>query len=504
MSPARATAARMTPEEELIAVRKQKLARLRALGIDPYPHAFKRTHAVGEILAGFEGLRETTVRTAGRIMSVRGMGKTAFAHVQDGSGRIQVYLKRDALGERDWEIWNLLDLGDVVGVEGKPFVTKTGERSIHVASFRLLAKAIRPLPVAKEKEGVVYEGGLADKETRYRKRHLDLIVNPAVREVFATRARIVAALRHFLDARGFLEVETPALQPLYGGASARPFVTHLNALNMRMYLRISDELYLKRLIIGGFDRVYEIAKDFRNEGMDRNHNPEFSLLEFYWTYADYNDGMDLVEALVRTVAQEAVGTLRCRFEGCEIDLARPFARASVSDLSLKHLGVDCLALDAAGLRDLCRDHRIPVAEKATVGQLLDAAVGKGIEPHLVQPTFMVDYPVEMSPLAKRHRGGNPRLVERFELFIGGTEFANAFTELNDPIDQRARFEMQAAFRDAGDEEAQVLDEDFLEAMEQGMPPTAGVGIGVDRLVMLLTGQPSIRDVLLFPAMRPQA
>lgn len=492
----------MTPEEELIAVRKQKLARLRELGVDPYPHVYRRTHAVKEVLDAFDGLKETAVRVAGRILSIRIMGKSVFAHVQDGSAKIQVYLKKDELGDKNWEIWNLLDLGDFVGVEGKPFVTKTGERSVHAAGFAVLAKAIRPMPVVKEKEGVVFEGGLADKEIRYRKRHLDLMASPEVREVFVRRARIVSAIRRFLDGRGFLEVETPALQTLYGGASARPFVTHLNALDLKMYLRIADELYLKRLIVGGYDRVYEIAKNFRNEGMDRNHNPEFTALEFYWTYADYHEGMDMVEGLMRAAAQEALGKLAFRCGEHAIDLGRPFERATIAELARRHLGVDFLGMDREGLAGLCRDKGFPVEPKATVGQLLDTVVSKGIEPHLVQPTFMMDYPVEMSPLAKRHRNGNPRLVERFELFIAGAERANAFTELNDPLDQRERFQMQAGFRQAGDEEAQPLDEDFLEAMEQGMPPTAGVGIGIDRLVMLLTEQPSIRDVLLFPTMRP--
>ncbi len=493
----------MTPEEELISVRKQKLARLRELGVDPYPHAWKRTHAVKEVLDGFDALalKETPVRVAGRILSIRVMGKSVFAHVQDGSARIQIYLKKDELGERNWEIWNLLDLGDFIGVEGKPFVTKTGERSVHAASFTVLAKAVRPMPVVKEKEGVVFEG-LADKEIRYRKRHLDLMANPATREVFVRRARIITAVRRFLDGQGFLEVETPALQTLYGGASARPFVTHLNALDMPMYMRIADELYLKRLIVGGYDRVYEIAKNFRNEGMDRNHNPEFTALEYYWTYADYHDAMDLTEGLMRAAAQEALGKLSFRCGEHEIDLARPFERVTIAELGKRHLGTDFLGRDRAGLEALCREKGFAVEPKATAGQLLDTIVSKGIEPHLVQPTFMMDYPVEMSPLAKRHRNGNPRLVERFELFIAGAERANAFTELNDPADQRGRFEMQAEFREGGDEEAQPLDEDFLEAMEQGMPPTAGVGIGIDRLVMLLTEQPSIRDVLLFPTMKP--
>lgn len=492
----------MTPEEELIAVRKQKLARLRELGIDPYPHAYRRTHAVKEVLDGFDGLKEAAVRIAGRILSIRVMGKSVFAHIQDGSAKVQIYLKKDELGEKNWEVWNLLDLGDFVGVEGKPFVTKTGERSVHAAAFTVLAKAIRPMPVVKEKEGTVFEGGLADKEIRYRKRHLDLMTNPEVREVFVKRARIITEARRFLDGKGFLEVETPALQTLYGGASARPFVTHLNALDMPMYMRIADELYLKRLIVGGFDRVYEIAKDFRNEGMDRNHNPEFTMLEFYWAYADYHEAMDLVEELMRAVARETLGRLSFRCGDHTIDLARPFERVSIAELGKRHLGADFQGMDRAGLESLCRDRGLPVEPKATLGQVLDTLVSKGIEPHLIQPTFMMDYPVEMSPLAKRHRNGNPRLVERFELFIAGAERANAFTELNDPIDQRERFQMQAGFRQAGDEEAQPLDEDFLEAMEQGMPPTAGVGIGIDRLVMLLTEQPSIRDVLLFPTMKP--
>lgn len=491
----------MTPEEELISVRKEKLARLRALGVDPYPHRFERTHAVGEILAGFDALQQKTIRTAGRLVAIRAMGKAHFAHIADASGRIQIYLKKDALGDKAWEIWGLMDLGDFVGVEGIPFITKTGERTIQVATLTVLSKAIRPMPVVKEKEGVVYEG-LSDKETRYRKRHLDLMANPGVRDVFSVRAKAIAAVRRFLDAQGFLEVETPALQPLYGGAAARPFTTHLNALDMRLYLRIADELYLKRLIVGGIERVYEIAKNFRNEGMDRSHNPEFTSLEFYWTYADYRDAMDLVEAMIRSVAREAAGKLRFAWDGKDVDLEPPFARRTISELSKEHLGQDLVALDDAGLRSLCQKRGISLEGKATRGQALAEVMGVAIEPRLIQPTFLMDYPVEMSPLAKRHRGGDARLVERFELFIGGTEFANSFTELNDPVDQRARFEAQAQDREKGDEEAQVLDADFLEAIEHGMPPTAGVGLGIDRLVMLLAGQSSIRDVILFPTMRP--
>lgn len=489
------------PLDELVRARRAKLERLKALGYEPYPHRFARTHGAAEVTAGFAALEGKPVAVAGRVMSFRSMGKAAFAHLQDASGRLQVYVRRDEVGETPFQAFEALDLGDFVGVEGTVMKTRTGEVSVQAKALTPLAKALRPLPVVKEKDGQVFDA-FADKELRYRKRYLDLAVNPAVREVFVKRTRIISALRAFLDGQGFLEVETPVLQSLYGGAAARPFKTHLNALDLPLFLRIADELYLKRLVVGGFDRVYEIAKDFRNEGMDATHSPEFTMLEFYWAYADYTDAMDLVERLFRETARQAVGTTRFTWRGKEVDLTQPFARRAMADLAKEFAGIDLLGMADAELVRFLESKKVALPPKVHRGQLMDAVSREFIEPNLVQPTFLMDYPVELSPLAKRHRGGDARIVERFELFIGGSEFANSFSELNNPDDQRARLSDQGKKRAAGDEEAEALDEDFLEAMESGMPPMAGVGMGVDRLVMLLTNQPSIRDVILFPTMRP--
>ena len=481
--------------------RKEKLAKLRDGGVEPYPQKYEPTHFSADILGDFENLEKQDVNIAGRIMSMRKMGKASFFHIQDQQGRIQVFIRRDDVGEDNYANFKLLDIGDFVGVKGYVFKTKMGEISIHAGELTVLCKSIRPLPVVKEKEGETFDA-FADKEQRYRNRHLDLIVNPEVKDAFVKRAKIIKGLRGHLDNLGFLEVETPVLQPLYGGANARPFTTHHNALDQQLYLRIADELYLKRLIIGGIDRVYEISKDFRNEGMDRNHNPEFTMLEFYWAYADFEDNMNLVEDMIRSVAK-SIDALQLKWGDMEIDLSKPFGRRPILDLLKDATGEDLTEASDEKMKAVCKTHHIEVEKNANYGQMLDELMGELVEPTLIQPTFITDYPKVISPLAKKHRNGNPHLVERFELIIGGAEFANAFTELNDPIDQRERFASQARLAEGGDEEAQPVDENFLQAVECGMPPTGGVGIGVDRLVMLLTENVNIKDVILFPAMRTE-
>ena len=432
-------------------------------------------------------------------MAMRKMGKASFFHIEDSDGRIQVYIKKDEVGDSLYKIFKLLDIGDFIGVNGFVFKTKTKEISVHAKSITVLAKSIRPLPIVKEKDGETFDS-FEDKEQRYRNRHLDLIVNPEVKEVFRKRTIITSALRSYLDNEGFLEVETPVLQPLYGGANARPFKTHHNTLDQTLYLRIADELYLKRLIIGGIDRVYELSKDFRNEGMDRNHNPEFTMLEWYEAYSDYNDQMNRVEDIIRFVAN-SIDKMKFDWGDVSIDLSKKFDRKPYLDLLKDATGEDLLEADIKKLRSVCKENSIEISNKENYGQLLDELMRRLVEPNLTQPVFIIDHPREISPLAKSHRSGEVKLVERFELFIGGAEFANSFSELNDPLDQRDRLENQAKLREKGDDEAQPIDDSFIEAMECGMPPTGGVGLGVDRLVMLLTNNRSIRDVLLFPAMR---
>ena len=432
-------------------------------------------------------------------MSIRKMGKASFCHIQDGAGRIQTYIRRDDVGEESYTHFKLLDMGDYIGVKGYVFKTKTGEISIHAKIVTILSKSIRPLPIVKEKDGEIFDA-FSDKEQRYRNRHLDLVVNPDIKEIFVKRAKIISMIRRFFDDRGFLEVETPVLQPLYGGANARPFMTHHNSLDQDLYLRIADELYLKRLIIGGIDKVYELAKNFRNEGMDRNHNPEFTMLEWYEAYADYKFMMDFVEEMIRTVA-EGVGSLQLNWGGIEVDLSKPFIRKPFLALLKEATGQDITGGDETQIRKICKEQGLSVPKKANYGQLLDELMKKLVEPNLIQPTFVIDYPKAISPLAKIHRNNNSEIVERFELFIGGAEFANAFSELNDPIDQRDRLETQEKLHAAGDEEAHPVDENFLQAVEYGMPPTGGVGVGVDRLVMLLTENRWIRDVILFPSLK---
>ena len=485
--------------KEIINFRMQKLERLREAGVDPFPHNFKPTNYSNEIKDQFKVLENKDVIVAGRIMAMRKMGKASFFHIEDSDGRIQVYIKKDEVGDSLYNIFKLLDIGDFIGVNGFVFKTKTKEISVHAKSITVLAKSIRPLPIVKEKDGETFDS-FEDKEQRYGNRHLDLIVNPEVKEVFRKRTIITSALRSYLDNEGFLEVETPVLQPLYGGANARPFKTHHNTLDQTLYLRIADELYLKRLIIGGIDKVYELSKDFRNEGMDRNHNPEFTMLEWYEAYSDYNDQMNRVEDIIRFAAN-SIDKMKFDWGDVSIDLSKKFDRKPYLDLLKDATGEDLLEADIKKLRSVCKENSIEISNKENYGQLLDELMRRLVEPNLTQPVFIIDHPREISPLAKSHRSGEVKLVERFELFIGGAEFANSFSELNDPLDQRDRLENQAKLREKGDDEAQPIDDSFIEAMECGMPPTGGVGLGVDRLVMLLTNNRSIRDVLLFPAMR---
>ncbi len=504
-------------DSHLLKVRREKLQALKEKGIRPFAYRFERTHRSDEARSRFVEMEEAEaldekgkgdeVRVAGRILSWRSHGKSAFAHIEDGGGRIQLYFRLNILGQERFEDLDLLDLGDWLGVEGRLFRTRTGEITVEVNDWELLSKSLRPLPLGKEEvdpesgERIVHSG-FADTQSRYRQRYADLAVHPEVRETFRLRSRMVTALRRFLDAREYLEVETPILQPIYGGAAARPFTTYHNALDTTLYLRIADELYLKRLIVGGMERVYEIGKDFRNEGIDRSHNPEFTMLEFYQAFADYHDMMELVEAMLATVARETTGDTTVSYQGEEIDFSPPFERVSFVDALTEGLGEDFRELDEAALRDRAEGLTGDDLSGAGRGRLLDKLFGALVEPSLVQPTFVVDYPVELSPLAKLHREDS-RLTERFELFVAGRELANAFSELNDPLDQRSRFETQLGLKEAGDDETHPLDEDFLRAMEYGMPPTGGVGIGVDRLAMILADRPSIRDVILFPTLRPE-
>ena len=487
--------------KQIINFRKEKLNDLQKKGVNPYPSNFTPTHFSDSIKSNFEKLQGADVIVAGRIMAVRRMGKVSFFRIMDNEGTIQVFIKKDDIDENFYEHFKLFDIGDFVGVGGQVFKTKTGEISVRTSELTLLAKSIRPLPIVKEKDGIKYDS-FSDKEQRYRNRHLDLLLNKEVKNTFIKRTKIIRCIRTFLDEHKFLEVETPILQPIYGGANARPFITHHNTLDQKLYMRIADELYLKRLIIGGLDRVYEIGKDFRNEGMDRNHNPEFTMLEFYWAYADYEDCMKLVESLIRNIAKK-IDALEVSFNNSEINLNKPFKMKTFSELLSDKLGVNVNHLSERQLKKICKEKEIQISPDANIGQILDALMGELIEPTLIQPTFVIDYPKVISPLAKMHRSGDPNLVERFELFIGGDEFANSFSELNDPIDQRKRLEEQSSFKKQGDEEAQNLDENFIQAMECGMPPTGGVGIGIDRLVMLLTETASIKDVILFPALRSE-
>ncbi len=490
---------------DLMKVRRAKLARLQEMGVNPFTYTFARDITAREVLERFAELEEKSVALAGRVLTLRSMGKAAFAHIADASGKIQIYVRRDQVGDQAYEIFDLTDIGDLVGVTGTVHKTRTGEITIFAQKFELLTKSLRPMPVVKERveagQTVTYDA-FADTELRYRQRYVDLMVNREVRQTFITRSRIITAMRRYLDGRGYLEVETPVLQPLYGGAAARPFVTHHNTLDMTLYLRIADELYLKRLIVGGFEGVYEISKDFRNEGIDRSHNPEFTMMELYVAYQDYHFMMNLVEEMVSTIATEVCGGSKVLYQGQELDFTPPWPRIKLFAALQQYAGVDLYGKNRDELYAAAKSLHCEVEPFMESGKILDEIVKEKVEPHLIQPTFLCDYPVELSPLAKRHRD-DPRLVERFESFVAGREISNAFSELNDPIDQRSRFEEQMKAKAAGDEEAQVLDEDFLRALEHGMPPTAGLGMGIDRLTMLLTDAPSIRDVILFPTMRPE-
>ncbi|HLV62111.1 lysine--tRNA ligase [Galbibacter sp.] len=492
-------------EQEII--RREKLAKLRDLNIDPYPAAlYPVDHTTNKVKNNFEVDKKVVL--AGRLMSRRIQGKASFAELQDSEGRIQLYFNRDEIcpGE-DKTLYNevykkLLDIGDIIGVEGVLFKTQVGEMTVMVKNFTVLNKSLRPLPLPKvDAQGKVFDD-FSDPELRYRQRYVDLIVNPHVKETFIKRTKITTSIRDFFNSRGYLEVETPILQPIPGGAAARPFVTHHNALNIPLYLRIANELYLKRLIVGGFDGVYEFAKDFRNEGMDKTHNPEFTVMELYVSYKDYHWMMEMTEELLEKVAIDSNGSSEVTVGDHKIDFKAPYPRVPILQAIKDHTGFDVADMDEKALREVCKKLNIPTDESMGIGKLIDEIFGEKCEHHYIQPTFITDYPKEMSPLTKEHRD-NPKLTERFELMVNGKELANAYSELNDPIDQRARFEEQLKLSEKGDDEAMFIDQDFLRALEYGMPPTSGIGIGIDRLVMLMTNNASIQEVLFFPQMRPE-
>ncbi|NHF61442.1 lysine--tRNA ligase [Flavobacteriaceae bacterium TP-CH-4] len=492
-------------EQEI--VRREKLTKLREMGINPYPAALYPVDATAKsIKENYDEGKKVVI--SGRLMSRRIQGKASFAELQDSTGRIQVYFNRDEIcpGE-DKTLYNevykkLLDIGDIIGIEGTLFTTQVGEKTVMVKNFSILSKALRPLPLPKkDAEGNVYDE-FNDPELRYRQRYVDLVVNPSIKDTFIKRTKITNSIREFYNDRGYLEVETPILQPIPGGAAARPFLTHHNALNIPLYLRIANELYLKRLIVGGFDGVYEFSKDFRNEGMDRTHNPEFTVMELYVAYKDYNWMMDTTEQLLEKVAIDATGSSKVTVGAHEIDFKAPYPRVPILEAIKIHTGIDVAGMDEHRLRETAKSLGIEVDETMGVGKLIDEIFGEKCEHHYIQPTFIIDYPKEMSPLTKEHRS-NPALTERFELIVNGKEIANAYSELNDPIDQRERFEEQLRLSEKGDDEAMFIDQDFLRALEYGMPPTSGIGIGIDRLVMLLTNNSSIQEVLFFPQMRPE-
>ena len=494
-------------EQEIF--RRRSLEELRALGINPYPaDEYEVTAYAREILDTFQDdAPRRHVRVAGRVMGRRIMGKASFLELQDSTGRIQIYITRDELcpGE-DKALYNsvvkkLMDIGDFIGVEGEVFRTQMGEISVHAHSLTFLSKALRPLPVVKEKDGQTFDS-FTDPELRFRQRYVDLVVNSHVKDIFLKRTKIFNAMRQFFNERGYIEVDTPVLQPIPGGAAARPFITHHNALDIPLYLRIANELYLKRLIVGGFEGVYEFSRNFRNEGMDRTHNPEFTAMEIYVSYKDYNWMMAFTEQLLEFICLQVLGTTKVRVGDKEIDFKAPFKRITMLDAIKEHTGIDISQMNEEELRATCKQLGIEADETMGVGKMIDEIFGEKCEGSYIQPTFITDYPKEMSPLTKEHRS-NPHLTERFELMVNGKEIANAYSELNDPIDQRARFEDQLRLSEKGDDEAMFIDHDFLRALEYGMPPTSGMGIGMDRLVMLLTGQESIQEVLLFPQMRPE-
>lgn len=495
-------------EQELF--RRKSLEELQNAGINPYPaELFEINAKTTEILDKYptDNTLFQEVSIAGRIMSRRIMGAASFVELQDSVGRIQLYIKRDDIckGE-DTSFYNnvfkkMMDIGDIIGVKGYVFTTQMGEISIHVTDLKMLSKSLKPLPVVKEKDGVVYDA-FSDPEQRYRQRYVDLIVNEGVKETFIKRTKVIQSMREFFNAQGYLEVETPILQAIPGGAAARPFITHHNALNIPLYLRVANELYLKRLIVGGFDGVYEFAKDFRNEGMDRTHNPEFTVMEIYVAYKDYLWMMDFTEKMIEKVALDLHRKTQVKFGENEIEFKAPFRRVTMTDAIKEHTGFDISVMDEDQIREVCAKLHIETDPTMGKGKMIDEIFGEKCEHNYIQPTFIIDYPVEMSPLCKKHRN-NPELTERFELFVNGKELANAYTELNDPIDQRERFQDQLKLSEKGDDEAMFIDQDFLRALEYGMPPTSGMGIGIDRLVMFMTNSNSIQDVLFFPQMRPE-
>ena len=492
-------------------IRREKLAEIIMMGIEPYPAALYPVNNYSTYIK--ENFTEekkeefADVCLAGRVMSVRDMGKANFAVLQDANGRIQLYIRRDDICPGEDKslydiVWKkLIDIGDIIGIKGFVFKTKTGEISIHVRELTLLTKSLKPLPIVKEAEGQTFDA-VTDPEFKYRQRYVDLVINPQVKETFTKRTKMMNAMRDFLNEQGALEVDTPVLQSIPGGAAARPFITHHNALDMPMYLRIANELYLKRLIVGGFDWVYEFSRNFRNEGMDRTHNPEFTVLEFYVAYKDYLWMMETTEQLMENVAMAVNGTTKAMVDGKEIDFKAPYRRITMYDAIKEHTGIDISNMKEEGIRGVCRKLNIHVDNTMGKGKMIDELFSEKCEDHFVQPTFIIDYPVEMSPLTKKHRS-KQGLVERFELLVNGKEIANAYSELNDPIDQRERFEEQVKLMERGDDEAMFIDYDFLRALEYGMPPTSGIGFGIDRICMLLLDQPSIQDVLLFPMMRPE-
>lgn len=492
-----------TELSELLQIRRNKLDELRKLGVDPFGTKYERTTTAKEVLDKYDGMDKdelqeagVEVSLAGRIMAKRGMGKASFAHIQDLSGRIQIYVRQDTIDEKKFEAYSLLDLGDIIGVRGTVFKTKTGELSIKVLELEILSKSLLPLPEKYH--------GLKDVEMRYRQRYVDLIMNPDVQQTFVTRSRIIQSMRRYLDSHGYLEVETPTLHAIAGGAAARPFITHHNALDMTLYMRIAIELHLKRLIVGGLEKVYEIGRVYRNEGISTRHNPEFTMIELYEAYADYNDIMNLTENLVAHIAQEVLGTTKIQYQNHEVDLTPQWRRVTMVDAVKEVTGVDfSVQMTDEEAHRIAKEHNVKVEPHHTFGHILNAFFEEFVEETLIQPTFVTGHPVEISPLAKKN-DKDPRFTDRFELFIVAREHANAFSELNDPIDQRQRFEAQLEEREHGNDEAHEMDDDFIRALEYGMPPTGGLGIGVDRLVMLLTNAPSIRDVLLFPHMRERS
>lgn len=497
----------LSEQEQL---RRASLAEMRKLGVDPYPAAeYPVSHSSQDINNNFELLSEqkSEVCIAGRIMTRRIMGNASFFELQDEKGRIQVYIRRDDICPDEDKIFyntvfkRLLDIGDIVGVKGFVFKTQMGEISVHTQELTVLAKSIRPLPIVKEKDGQIFDA-FTDPEQRYRQRYVDLVVNPQVRDTFIKRCKIINNMREFFNSKGYLEVETPILQPIPGGAAARPFITHHNALDIPLYLRVANELYLKRLIVGGFDGVYEFSKDFRNEGMDRTHNPEFTVMEIYVAYKDYFWMMNFTEEMIERVALALHGQTKITVGEKEIDFKRPFRRVTMTDAIKEHTGYDISGKTEDELRQICKELNIEADETMGKGKLVDEIFGEKCEHHFIQPTFITDYPIEMSPLCKRHRS-NPELTERFELMVNGKELCNAYSELNDPIDQLERFQDQMALSEKGDDEAMFIDHDFVRALEYGMPTCSGMGIGIDRLTMFMTNQPSIQDVLLFPQMKPE-